>query len=316
MKEFPKLELRRNLDEIDPIRVHDFVFDAHETDRSALITRYRGTVVRRAERGWNLVAWQKSVYHFGGLNREVPVFATVLLDEDGVVRGLSLDERCVGSQGSRCDFHTLQAGMIDRLIGKPFAEFEHLCPGAGPARCLHLYEILSGASGFFAELRGRGLDEGTEQELVRICPDAGGVRAENRHIVLGRENVIELDLRCRKPPQRGDHGLICVLEADADVRCNGAAAFSEQIDARRTADVTAALSLLFGRCYGLERRFFGFVGQRRARFTNCTALAGLFLLTFSHESMAGTLSRALRIERMLHFIQTGEGRTGCIGFEK
>ena len=309
-----KLELRRDLDELDPIFDHGFVFDARVRDRSVLITRYRGTVVRRAERGWNLVAWQKSVYHFGGLNREVPVFATVLLDESGVVRGLSLDERCVGSQGSRCDFRTLQNCMVERLKGKPFSDFQHECPGAGAARCLHLYELLSGAAGFFTELRGRGLDEGTEQELVRIIPDAGGVHAENRHIVLDRESVIELDLRYRKPPERNARDLTCAVAADVDVRFNGEAAFSEQIDATRFEDVYAALNLLFGRCYQLEKRFFGFAGRRRVRFTNCTALAGLFLLTFSHESMAGTVSRALRIEQILHFIQTGEGRTGCIGF--
>ena len=76
----------------------------------------------------------------------------------------------------------------------------------------------------------------------------------------------------------------------------------------------AALNLLFSRCYRLEKQTLELPGRRRVRFSNCTALAGLFLLTFSHESMHGAVSRALRIERILHFIQTGEGRTGCIGF--
>ena len=71
---------------------------------------------------------------------------------------------------------------------------------------------------------------------------------------------------------------------------------------------------LFGTCYQLDKKALELPGRRRVRFTNCTGLAGLFLLTFSHESMAGLVSRAVRIEEILKFIQTGEGRTGCIGF--
>ena len=309
-----KLDIRPDLAQLDPIFDHSFVFDAHTRDLRTLITRYRGTVVKRAERGWHLVAWQKSVYHFGGLNREVPVLATVLLDDAGVVRGLSLDERCLGSQGKRCDFRTLQICMTERLKGKPFADFQRECPGAGAARCLHLYELLGGAAGFFAELRARGLEEGTEQERVRICPDRDGIRAENRHIILDQESVTELDLRYVRRPERNERDLTRSVAAEVDVRYNGEATFHESIDAERFEDVYAALNLMFGRCYQLEKRYFGFAGRKRVRFTNCTALAGLFLLTFSHESMPGTVSRALRIEQILHFIQTGEGRTGCIGF--
>ena len=112
-----KLELRRDLKELDTVFDHSFVFDAHSPDRSTLITRYRGTDVRKSDAGWNVVAWQKSVYHFGDLNREVPVLAVVLLDEDGLVRGLSLDENCLGSQGKRCDFRQLQIGMKELLKG-------------------------------------------------------------------------------------------------------------------------------------------------------------------------------------------------------
>ena len=36
-----KLELCPNLDEMDVVFDHDFVFEAHARDRSALITRYR-----------------------------------------------------------------------------------------------------------------------------------------------------------------------------------------------------------------------------------------------------------------------------------
>lgn len=308
------LELQRNLAELDTVFDHSFVFDAHTRDLGTLITRYRGTDVRKSDSGWNVVAWQKSVYHFGGLNREVPVLAVVLLDENGLVRGLSLDDDCLGSQGKRCDFRALQIGMNDLLKGHPFADFNTLCPGAGTARCLHLFELLGGAAGFFTELRQRELEEGIEQELVTIRPTADGLAAENRHIILDQESVTRYDLSYLTPPQRNERDLTESIEATVEVSYNGAPAFTEQLKADRFQDVYAALNLMFGRSYQLEKKFFGFHSRRRVRFTNCTALAGLFLLTFSHESMAGTVSRALRIEKILHFIQTGEGRTGCIGF--
>ena len=279
-----------------------------------LITRYRGTVVRESDTGFTVAAWQKSVYHFGGLNREVPVFAIVLLDPEGVVRALSLDERCLGSQGARCDFRELSICMNERLRGKPFAEFMTHCPDAGAARCLHLFELLSGAAGFFTLLRQRGLRQGSEQELVRIRPERDGLTAENRHILLGSESVLEFDLRHLEPPERNERDLTCRLNAEVTVRHQGEAAFTQALRADTFPDVYAALNLLFSQCYHLEKQALGLPGRRRVRFTNCTGLAGLFLLTFSHESMAGAVSRALRIERILHFIQTGEGRTGCIGF--
>lgn len=69
---------------------------------------------------------------------------------------------------------------------------------------------------------------------------------------------------------------------------------------------------LFSKCYHLEKKRFGFRG--RIRFTNCPSLVGLFLLTFSHGRLRGGVSRALKIEKILHFIQAGENRTPCIGF--
>ena len=309
-----KLDLQPKLDEMDVVFDHDFVFEAHTQDRRVLITRYRGTVVRPSDTGYTVAAWQKSVYHFGGLNREVPVYAIVLLDHDGAVRGLSLDERCLGSQGKRCDFRALQIGMNEMLKGTPFEKFTEQCPNAGAARCLHLYELLGGAAGFFAHVRKLGLSEGSEQQIVRIRPDSGGLTAENRHIVLGKESVVEIDLRHTEPLKRNENNLTAYLSAEATVRHQGAPAFTQTLKAETFPDVYAALNLLFGTCYQLNKKALELPGRRRVRFTNCTGLAGLFLLTFSHESMAGLVSRAVRIEEILKFIQTGEGRTGCIGF--
>ena len=309
-----ELALQPDLDTRDVVSDHSFVFDAHARQARTLITRYRGTVVRPSDAGYTVTAWQKSVYHFGGLSREVPVLATVLLDTGGTVRDLRLDERCAGSQGKRCDWRTLEQCMLERLRGKAFTAFGTACPGAADARCLHLYELLAGAAGFFALVRERGRSEGSEQELVTIRPDRGGLVCENRHILLGRESALQIDLRHLEPPRRDEHDLTCFLNAAVTVRHQGEEAFCQDLRADRFEEAYTALNLLFARCCRLERQALALPGHERARFTNWPALAGLFLLTFSHESMAGAVLRAVRIERMLRFLQTGEGRRGCIGF--
>ena len=99
-----------SLPSLDPASVkfdHRFVFDAHNHSRKQLITRYRGTVVERTHLGYAVTGWQKSIYHFGGLNREVPILVSMLLDENGLIRSLKIDERSEGSQGRRCDFACL-----------------------------------------------------------------------------------------------------------------------------------------------------------------------------------------------------------------
>ena len=99
-----------SLPSLDPASVkfdHSFVFDAHNYNRQQLITRYRGTVVERTHLGYAVTGWQKSIYHFGGLNREVPILVSMLLDENGLIRSLKIDERSEGSQGRRCDFACL-----------------------------------------------------------------------------------------------------------------------------------------------------------------------------------------------------------------
>ena len=58
---------------------HSFVFDAHNYDLKQLITRYRGTAVEHTASGYTVTGWQKSIYHFGGLNREVPILVSIFL---------------------------------------------------------------------------------------------------------------------------------------------------------------------------------------------------------------------------------------------
>ena len=109
------------LPHLDPASVkfdHSFVFDAHNYNRKQLITRYRGTVVERTHLGYAVTGWQKSIYHFGGLNREVPILVSMLLDETGRIRSLKIDERSEGSQGRRCDFACLETLCGEKQIGR------------------------------------------------------------------------------------------------------------------------------------------------------------------------------------------------------
>ena len=74
LNSLPQIDLRETASD------HGFVFDAHNNDRSQLITRYRGTSVVQTASGRVVTGWQKSIYHFGGLNREVPIVVTTEID--------------------------------------------------------------------------------------------------------------------------------------------------------------------------------------------------------------------------------------------
>ena len=61
-----------------------------------------------------------------------------------------------------------------------------------------------------------------------------------------------------------------------------------------------------------DRAFFGLKG--RVRFFNSPSMVGLFLLTISHSGVSGLITRAWKIEKILHWLQTGYGKNPCKGF--
>ena len=141
----------------------------------------------------------------GGLNREVPILVSTLLDKNGLIRSLKIDEQSEGSQGRRCDFACLETLCGEKLVGTPLAELGSRVSSAPDVKCLHLFEILSACASFFG-LKGR------------------------------------------------------------------------------------------------------------VRFFNSPSMVGLFLLTISHSFVPGLVSRAWRIEKILHYLQTGYGKNPCKGF--
>ena len=96
------------------------------------------------------------------------------------------------------------------------------------------------------------------------------------------------------------------------VQYNGEAAFSEELHASDFESVYAQLNRLFSKCHHREKAFFGLKG--RVRFFNSPSMVGLFLLTISHSFVPGLVSRAWRIEKILHYLQTGYGKNPCKGF--
>ena len=86
----------------------------------------------------------------------------------------------------------------------------------------------------------------------------------------------------------------------------------EELHALGFEAVYTQLNRLFSKCHHLEKSYFGI--KSRARFFNTPSMVGLFLLTISHNSMKGSVSRALKIEKILHYLQTGYGKNPCKGF--
>jgi hypothetical protein len=50
------------------------------------------------------------------------------------------------------------------------------------------------------------------------------------------------------------------------------------------------------------------------RFFNTPSMAGLYLLAISHSALSGLVTRAWKIERILHYLQTDYGKNPCKGF--
>lgn len=301
-----------NLDSAAVKRDHSFVFDAHNRDRRQLITRYRGTVVERTALGAVITGWQKSIYHFGGLNREVPIVVTLLLDEKGVIRSVRIDERSEGSQGKRCDFACLEGLCVEKLKGVPVEALGSRIPSARDVKCLHLFEILSACSTFHAWLAAQGLENGTEQEYVAIRPDKNGLRASCSHEILGKQDRTDVRLEHRAKPVLNKENLTCRLDAVATVCYNDEPPFTEELRADDFESVYAQLNRLFSRCHHREKAYFGLKG--RIKFSNTPSMVGLFLLTLSHSAVRGGVTRAWKIEKILHYLQTGYGKNPCKGF--
>ena len=303
------------LPHLDPGAVlydHSFVFDMHNYDRKQLITRYRGTVVGQTDTGFAIIGWQKSIYHFGGLNREVPILVSILLDEEGLIRSMKIDERSEGSQGKRCNFTCLETLCGEKLIGVPLAKLSNQVSAASDVKCLHLFEILSACASFFGMLDARGQTAGTEQEYIAISPDWNGLHSDSSHEILGQRDQTQIRLEHRTPPRLNRENLSESLDAAVTVRYNGEEVLDEELEASDFETVYAQLNRLFSKCHHLEKTFFRLRG--RMRFFNSPSMVGLFLLTISHSSVRGLMSRAWKIEKILHYLQTGYGRNPCKGF--
>lgn len=291
---------------------HGFVFDAHNNDRSQLITRYRGTSVVQTGSGRIVTGWQKSIYHFGGLNREVPIVVTAELDTEGTIKKISIDEQSLGSQGKRCDFKCLESLCREKLYGINITELSRKVTSAPDVKCLHLFEILSACSSFCSYIDVCGLQEGLEQEYIAIHPYENGLSADSTHEVNEKKDHTHIRLENRTPAALNGNGLAEYIDAVATVQYNGEDILKEDLTASDFETVYTQLNRLFSKCHHMEKTYFGIKG--RARFFNTPSMVGLFLLTISHSSMRGRVSRALKIEKILHYLQTGYGEHPCKGF--
>ena len=227
-----------SLPSLDPASVkfdHSFVFDAHNYNRKQLITRYRGTVVERTHLGYAVTGWQKSIYHFGGLNREVPILVSMLLDKNGLIRSLKIDERSKGSQGRRCDFACLETLCGEKLVGTPLAELGSRVSSAPDVKCLHLFEILSACASFFGTLAARGLTEGSEQEYIAIRPETNGLVSDSTHEILGQRDQTQVRLEYCTPPRLNGENLAESLDAAVTVQYNGEETLTEELHAAQPA---------------------------------------------------------------------------------
>lgn len=102
------------------------------------------------------------------------------------------------------------------------------------------------------------------------------------------------------------------IDTHLSVSVNGRSVSESDIKADDFPGCYSRLNRAYTRAYHAEKKFFAAGGKQR--FSNLPSLVGLTVLALSHEGMSGTFSRAVKLENILIFLQTGEGREGCIGF--
>lgn len=302
--------LQRDLDRRNVAFDHDFIFKTHRLHFKSLITRYRGTNCVPAQNGVIVTSWQKSIYCFGSIPLEETFVATILVRWDGTVHGLSLDRRSHGGLGKLCDFTQLQQCINRIMRGKPFEDFVRIFPSPGLAQCLHLHEVLSAASSFYAHLRAQGKTSGSEEELLLIYPRKDGVYAVNERWALGRESKTTITLQHCAPPKTSITRLPRKLDSRLQIVCDGHTVLNEDLKTRDFPEVYGQLNRMLSKLNRVEKAHYGVKG--RMRFTNVTAFAGLMLLTLAHESMHAF--KAIRIGMMLSELQKGGARDACIAF--
>jgi hypothetical protein len=236
---------------------------------------------------------------------------TLLLTHDGTIRSVAIDGRSRGSQGKRCAFPCLEKLAASLLQGENIAGLQNMAASAGDVKCLHLYEILAGAASFYAALPPEDR-QGAEQELLFITPDRDGLTAENVHESCGRRDRMQIRLRHNTKPVMNAENLCAGANASVALNYNGVDLGTEQVQGDSFELVYASLNRLFSRCQLQEKQYFGLRG--RVKHSNYPSLAGLFLLSFSHGAMRGGPGKALRIEGILHYLQTGYHKQPCKGF--
>ena len=236
----------------------------------------------------------------------------IALNADGAIQNIDIDERSKGSQGKRCEFGCLETLCNEKLAGVDITKLSSIVSSAPDVKCLHLFEILSACSSFCSYISSRGVKEGYEHEYIAIRPDERGLTADTTHEVLGKKDHMVIRLDEREKPVLDENNLAESIDAVVTVKYNGEDRLREELKGSGFEAVYAQLNRLFSKCHHLEKEYYELKG--RYRFFNTPSMVGLFLLTMSHGGLKGRISRALKIEKILHYLQTGYGKNPCKGF--
>ncbi len=156
------------------------------------------------------------------------------------------------------------------------------------------------------------MQEGSEQEYIAVRSGRNGLRSCSEHEINGRRDKTETELTFLSAPRLNGENLAESIDAEVTVKYNGETVAAEELHASDFETVYAQLNRLFSGCHHREKAFFGLKG--RFRFFNTPSMAGLFLLAISHSFVSGLVSRAWKIEKILHYLQTGYGKNPCKGF--
>lgn len=150
----------------------------------ALSYRFRGNFLWQENGVTKILAWQRNFVVRGKLRINLYTILNLEIN-DGIVTKAQLGD-CKGSQGSRCRYDLLQTVLDEKLVGKNFLSSQVL-KNFTDLKCHHISEVTQAAAGFFDQCQKRNLTCQSEQEILEIIADGGGVSLCNRQEVFGKK---------------------------------------------------------------------------------------------------------------------------------
>jgi len=138
--------------------------------------RFRGTKILKKDNKYHIITWQRNIARLQKMDVSLPTIVSLLLDNEMIIKSISLSESFAGSQGISCSYKYLFKILKQNLLGKKFDLNNKKLFAIDKLHCVHLYEILSAALSSMEEIKIKNLDEFDEVETSQAFEEGNDIK--------------------------------------------------------------------------------------------------------------------------------------------